>query len=256
MALLAIGSALTGSFSAARAASYNQFNLIGDSWKLVTMVTADNAASNPEGQTSYTIRFTDDGNVELTADCNNGGGTYALAGNTITLSPITTTLIGCSEGSIGSQFAAALTGEQTVSFNAGQLILTSGAGTVLTFKPAIVDVVWQWSPTVGGGATPTAVDPADYTLSLTGDGKLAVGADCNQGMGSFLTNGDAIAIRGIALTKAMCPAGSHGNEFVAQVQTATAYRVSGGQLTLTTNAGDMTFDAQPHRTSIAATPMS
>jgi heat shock protein HslJ len=54
----------------------------------------------------------------------------------------------------------------------------------------------------------------------------------------------------------MCSEASQSNEFVAQLETATSYRVSGGQLTLTTSSGDMTFTPQPQRTGIAATPVN
>ena len=246
---------MTGSFSA-QAASNNQFNLVGDTWKLVTLVTADKTVYGPSGQIFYTIRLTAEGKVELTADCNIGGGTYTLVGDKLTLSPMATTMMGCSEGSIGSQFARMLTGDHTVSWDGGNLVLTSADGTVITLKPALVDVVWLWNGPADANGTPVAIDPAKYTISFTSDGKLALGADCNRGISTYLTNDGGIAIRGIGLTRAMCAEGSLSNQFVAALETATAYRIAGGQLTLTTAAGDMVFAAQPQNTGIAATPVN
>jgi len=247
---------MAGSVSAQGTPAASMFgaaNLIGGTWKLVTMVTADRTVYGPAGQIFYTIRLASDGAVELTADCNTGGGRYTRDGDTLTISPLRPALMACPAGSIGSQFATMLAGTHVVSWNGDDLILTNAAnGTVITLKPALVDVTWQWILPASAGA----IDPASYTLAFTADGRLAIGADCNRGMSGFLTSGDQIAVRPIALTRAMCAAGSLSNPFVAQLETAAAYRIGNGQLTLTTPTGDITFTAQPQRTGIAATPVN
>src|SRR5437588_507179 len=80
--------------------------------------------------------------------------------------------------------------------------------------------VWQWIGTGSSkAATPVAIDPARYTVSFGADGSISVTADCNTGRSSFITNGDQIAIRAIALSRAMCPEGSLSGQFVAQLET-------------------------------------
>jgi heat shock protein HslJ len=114
------------------AAPFGQASLIGGGWKLKTMVSADKTVYGPVRQVFYTIRLTADGKVELTADCNSGGGTYTLTGDKLTISPLITTLVGCPEGSVGSQFAQMLSGEHTVSWQGDKLILTAADGASIT----------------------------------------------------------------------------------------------------------------------------
>jgi heat shock protein HslJ len=252
--LLAIGLGSTGSFNA-RAASMNQFNLVGDSWKLITMTTADKSVTGTSGLINDTIRLTADGHVKLTAACNTGGGAYTLVGNKLTISPLLITLRACPDGPDGSQFAKMLSGEQTISWNAAGMVLTGSDGGVFELAPALTGVVWQWIPSAGGNATP-AIWTGVYTVAFDQNGSVAVGADCNRGKSTYLTNGGALAIRGIAVTRVQYPEGTLAGQFVAGLQSATAYSVGGGKLTITTSSGDWTFTAQPANGSATATPAS
>ncbi|HEU0165724.1 MAG TPA: META domain-containing protein, partial [Thermomicrobiales bacterium] len=232
--------------------------LIGGTWALVSMATADGTVSAPTGLVNYTLRLADDGSsLGLTADCNTGGGSYSLDDDTLTISHVITTLIACRDGSGGSQFARMLDGVHTISWNGEHLILTSADGAKITLAPALSAATWQWLPDDGGQlATPAAADLSRYTITFGDDGSLSVTADCNKGNSSYLTNGDQIAIRGIALTRAYCPQGSLGGQFAARIETATAYTIGNGQLTLTTPAGDLVFSAQATREGGPATPVN
>jgi heat shock protein HslJ len=263
---IAIGTALilalTASTTTTTAASspVGQDGLVGGTWKLVTMVTADRTVSAPTGLIHYTLRLSDDGSsLGLTADCNVGGGSYSLHGDTLTISHVITTLVACPEGSGGNQFAQMLDGIHTVSWSGENLVLTSANGAKITLAPALSAVTWQWLSVDGGSiatpvATPAATDLSRYTIAFGDDGSLSVTADCNKGKSSYLTNGGQIAIRGIALTRVACPEGSLGGQFVARIESATAYTIGNGQLTLTTAAGDLVFSAQPVRDGLPATP--
>lgn len=250
---MAIALALTGSFSARAASSTpaatpipNQFNLVGDDWKLVALTPAGKSAVAPKNPLDYTLRLTADGKALITADCNSGGGTYTLAGDKLTFSGLVTTLMGCPNGSLGSQFAQMLGGEQTISWKAYGIILTGPKGGALEFSPALTNVTWQWQPAavVSDGTAP-AISVGQYTVAFGNTGDLAVMADCNRGKTTYLTNGGALAIRGIALTKANCPEGTLANQFVQGLQASTAYQVSGGALTIRVGNEDWRFTPQP-----------
>jgi len=57
----------------------------------------------------YTVRFAPDGRVSLQADCNRGGGSYAVgADGRIELGPIALTKMACPPGSLGDRFVREL----------------------------------------------------------------------------------------------------------------------------------------------------
>lgn len=244
----AIALALFGPASA-DANGPGQFRLIGDSWKLTAMTPAKGAAQTPDNPLNYTLRLEPDGKLAFTADCNSGGGQWSLAGETLTFSKLATTLMGCPNGSLGSQFARMLEGDHTVAWHDGNLTL-AGADGELDFAPALTGVTWRWIPSGGTSATP-ALWVGVYSVAFDEDGALAVVADCSRGKSTYLTNGGALAIRDIALTRAACPEGTLIDQFVRGLHAATAYTVNGGQLELTAINQTWRFTPEP---AASATP--
>ena len=76
-------------------------------WKWQELVTPVEQVTidTPE---KYTIEFKDGGELSITADCNIGGGTYKIDGNSISLNITSTTLALCSDGSYGDLFFRSL----------------------------------------------------------------------------------------------------------------------------------------------------
>lgn len=62
------------------------------------------SATVPDDPSRYTLEFLPDGNAVLLADCNRGRGTYEVRDLHLTFGPLITTLIGCSPGSLGSEY--------------------------------------------------------------------------------------------------------------------------------------------------------
>ena len=56
----------------------------------------------------YTVEFQDDGTLDVTADCNVGGGTYEVDGQSLSINITSTTLALCAEGSYGDLFFQSL----------------------------------------------------------------------------------------------------------------------------------------------------
>lgn len=104
-------------------------DLAGTSWILADMGgTADLAHLVP------TLEFGADGTVSGFAGCNTFQGSYTLAGETLTLGPLTTTRIGCERpaSAVEAEYLTALAGTTTwAAGEAGQLVL--GGGVPLTF---------------------------------------------------------------------------------------------------------------------------
>lgn len=238
--------------AAAAGSQPGRFRLVGDAWKLTALTPAHGAKQMPKNPLAYTIRLAPDGKLTLTADCNSGGGEWTRSGDTVTFAKLLTTLMGCPEGSLGSQFGQMLDGAHTVAWDDGNLTLTGADGGALAFAPALTGVIWRWQPSGGSSATP-AIWAGIYSVAFDENGAMAVAADCNRGKSSYLTNGGALAIRGIALTRAACPEGTLIDRFVTGLESATAYTVSGGRLEITTGHETWLFAPAP---LAAATPSS
>ncbi len=57
---------------------------------------------------NYTITFADDGTYQAKADCNSVHGSYTTSGDSLTIKPGASTLVGCGAESQGDQFVTLL----------------------------------------------------------------------------------------------------------------------------------------------------
>lgn len=97
-----------------------------------------------------------------------------------------------------------------------------------------------------------------YTLTFATDGSLGGQADCNLFAGKYRTSGrDALTIEIGPSTLVACPDGSLGAIYVHALGNAASWVISGGQLTITTEAGsNLEFEAKQETegSPSAATP--
>ena len=99
-------------------------------WRLVSLERPGQAVIMVAKPDSYTFRLDPPEQASVRADCNSCGGRYTLAQDTLTLSPLACTLVGCPDGSLDGAFLAVLNGQARVMADGSALILTSGAGTL------------------------------------------------------------------------------------------------------------------------------
>ncbi|MEO8677250.1 MAG: META domain-containing protein [Casimicrobiaceae bacterium] len=107
--------------------------------------------------------------------------------------------------------------------------------------------VWTWKETVmsdGKRIKPDA--PERYTLVFQPGGMMTVRADCNRGSASYLLNSAALSFGPMALTRAMCPAGSMDTEFTKGLGAVAGQLFKDNELVLTlrSDAGSMYFASQ------------
>jgi para-nitrobenzyl esterase len=112
---------------------------------------------------------------------------------------------------------------------------------------SIVGVTWEWV----GFSTPveqiTVDAPEKYTVQFGRDGRVAMRADCNRGMGSYSVTPDRrLTLGPIALTRAMCPAGSLSDRFAREFGRATIWFMRDGDLyfDLPMDSGTLRFRRQ------------
>lgn len=103
-------------------------------WKWQGSTKPDGTKLTPDDPSKYTVEFVEDGyKVQFKADCNSGGGTYTATANTIKMSPLISTLMGCPEGSLGSEFGSELQNATDYHFDSSNLVVTLTDGTTMNF---------------------------------------------------------------------------------------------------------------------------
>ena len=110
----------------------------GTLWVLDGIVTGDSVSSVPQGVTA-SIRIVD-GNLELNAGCNKGGGPVTVAADALTFGPLVLTKMAC-EGpgaAVEGAMTAVLKGTVPYSIDADSLTLDAGANGLM-FKTANQD---------------------------------------------------------------------------------------------------------------------
>ena len=101
---------------------------LSGTWTLASMQAAGQAPQAVPAGARYDLTFTD-GRFSVRADCNSCGGTYSLAGSTVTLGPnLACTRAACPTMEFEATYTNVLTGEATVALAGNTLTLTSTRG--------------------------------------------------------------------------------------------------------------------------------
>ena len=130
--------ALVIGVAAIAAACSGGSSLTGKTWQLTAItekVPAFQGVVPAADQPNYTIEFKSDGTFNAKADCNQLSGSYTTTssgGLTIVLGP--STLAACPEGSLSSQYVAALGQAASYAIASGQLTITLADGGTLDYK--------------------------------------------------------------------------------------------------------------------------
>jgi heat shock protein HslJ len=110
-----------------------------------------------------------------------------------------------------------------------------------TAPAAIVTGAWKLQSLTRSDSTVVTVSqPERFTVEFTDANRISLRADCNRGFGSFTSNGNAISVGPVAITKAYCvETAPLDDEFVgllngdnAVTSTATSLQLSSARGTL------------------------
>lgn len=200
----------------------------------------------------YTLEFGADGGYAFRADCNNGGGSYEVQGDQLSLGPAAMTQAACPPGSLGNRFATSLGGAARYSRDAERLVieLEDGAGS-LVFAPQpdlpLVGSSWLVRAVNNGrqGVVSTALGS---TLSATFDaeGRMSGSAGCNRYWAEFSIDGDALALGTATATRSVCPEPEgvmqREAEFLIALGTVARFEQRGDRLQLRTAADALAID--------------
>lgn len=98
-------------------------------WELHAFEMGGNivAISNPE---RYTVEFTDDGRVNIRADCNRCNGAYEASGSQLTIGPLGCTRAFCGPDSFFNEYVAALESASSYARSGNELAISYSGGTM------------------------------------------------------------------------------------------------------------------------------
>jgi len=199
----------------------------------------------------YTVEFSNDGRVALRADCNRGMGRYARSDNRLTLQLGGLTRVACPPGSWSDRYLRDLAQVTRYNLAGDRLILHLGidAGElVFAPLPAAGDLAgstWRFAEAIYPGHRLLVTAADRYTLTFRDSRNVAVLADCNRSSGTYIQNGDKLAIALGPTPLAACPPQSLSDQYLRDLGSVVRYRLEGGRLRLELqdNLGTLLFDA-------------
>lgn len=114
----------------------------------------------------------------------------------------------------------------------------------------LMGIRWQLATmTVTDGTARQPPDPARHTVQFFPDGRVAIQADCNAGLGYYTLADGMLTIERLATSLVGCPSGTFGSDFAGALTAASSYTISVGDdandhLTIATSDG-ATLDFAP-----------
>jgi heat shock protein HslJ len=234
--------------SASAAPSAAASSLEGTLWRLAEYVGPEgNAIPVPEA-VAASATFSA-GTVSGNAGCNDYTGGYTVDGDKLTFGAIATTRMACGPipTAVETAFLAAMAKVATFSVSADTLELKTGDGKVglkFTAVEATTLTGTRWVATSannGAAAVVSIVADTTVTAIFGTDGKVAGSGGCNTYNGAYTSDATTIKIGPLAATMKLCttPTGVDAQEaqFLAAMQKATKYAVSGTKLELRDDGG-------------------
>jgi heat shock protein HslJ len=219
--------------------------------------TGPNDQVSVESPANYSLVFQADGTVNIKADCNNGGGTYQVNGESLQVQVGSVTEAMCPPGSRSNEFIQYLKSAATYSFQEGSLYIDLAAdGGTLVFAPsavvgtnngatssALLANPWQWVSFASPVQKYDVENSQNYQLTFHDNGTVDIKADCNTASGTYNMDASRIAISIGPTTLAACPPGSRSDEFLKYLGSAAIYFFQPGELfiDLQADGGTMRF---------------
>lgn len=255
MLTAACGAPDTGS-SAARTAAATpvvtapQNPLTIGSWQLVSYGPAAEP-SKPISSTP-TLSFAADGSLGGAGGCNSFFGSYVLTGTTMTIDGLGRTEMACMPQELMAQedrYLAALADVSAFVHTDNTLTLRYPEGELvfehIPAPPArtLENTAWRFNGFVQGDAVSMIAGGDAITAELRA-GKITGNAGCNRYNAPATIQGRQLSIGPIISTKMACDATPAEQQFLAALQTVTAWEIDDQTLTLNYPGGGLSFVAE------------
>ncbi|GAA1158451.1 META domain-containing protein [Ornithinicoccus hortensis] len=179
---------------------------------VATGITEGGAAYELVDGTEVSLDF-GDGEVTARAGCNTMTGTFQVEGQTLAYTAGATTEMGC-EQELQEQdewLTDFLQSQPEVTVDGDQVVLTSGDTEMTLMDRAVAHpplpvegTTWTVESIISGDAVSSAPSGATATLTLDGEGNIAVSPGCNTGGGDYELSGDTLSLGPIRSTMMAC----------------------------------------------------
>ncbi|MEO6588400.1 MAG: META domain-containing protein [Pyrinomonadaceae bacterium] len=227
--------------------SQNSATLQDTIWRWQSLRNS-NGLTTIKSSGKFTLEFASDGKVSIGTDCNRGGGSYKMSGNNLTFSPIFSTKMACSQGSLEGLYFSNLQTAQSykIENNSLQIKLANGgtmkfSAPVASGKTDLENTTWRWESSQNLRNKLTIDKPENYQIEFSSNGDLGVKADCNGGGGSYEANDDNLKISSLIRTQIFCGEQSHDTRFVRGLENAQTFKIEGNMLTIKSANDTMKF---------------
>ena len=220
-------------------------SLEGTLWALETYQNADGETVDALPNSGARAEF-EDGQVSGTSGCNSFFGAYEVDGNSISIGPLGSTLMGC-PGPLAEQefgFMTSLQSAATYEISGDTLTLSNADGeVVVTFVESeplsLTGINWIANGVNNGrGGVQSIVIGNEITGVFSEDGSLSGSAGCNNYSGTYEVDGDNMSIGPLAVTQKFCeqPEGTmeQESEYLAALETVATWSIDGDVLDLRT----------------------
>jgi len=112
---------------------------------------------------------------------------------------------------------------------------------------AALDRTWQWESTQTAGEKIAPINSEQYTIRLTGEGRLQARFDCNGGGGSYQISPGKLSFGLMFSTRMACAPDSLDIQFMRDLGNVESFYIESGKLylRLKDDGGSMHFRPQP-----------
>jgi heat shock protein HslJ len=229
-------------------------DLPGTSWVLTGYDDGSGTLLPVISGSEITAAFDSDGRISGSAGCNSYGGSYVVNGSGITIGPLATTLMECTDpAGVADQetaYLAALQSAASYRTSTDRLELAAASGAVvLVFAPAppespgtLTEKTWQLTAYADGEGNQVSVHAGtEVTAFFGGDGMITGSAGCNRYFAPYNLNGSGISVGPVGSTRMFCstPEGVMEQEraYLAALEEASLVSVQGDALTIRDGEG-------------------
>ena len=219
-------------------------SLIGTIWATETI------NGQPVIEGNQVVMGISEGRIGGFAGCNTYFGPYEATGNQVTVGPLASTRLACSEDIMGqeSDYLEALHSAASYQIVDEKLqVANANAETILTFsivEPAPLEgTQWELTTYNNGQQAMTSVLPGTRITALFESGTVSGSAGCNNYNASYELDGKSITIGPGASTMMACPEPEGVMEqeqlYLAALQSAGSYQIIANRLELISESGEL-----------------
>lgn len=203
------------------------------SWRLASMQTGPDSATEPEAGATFALVFGEGDAVMVSTDCATAAGTVAVRANHDVVPNLKVSGDGtCEHRSLPERFLNNLNLASSWVFDDGVLVLNLAAdGGFIRLEQVLAGPTWRWTGFQGGDGATVAPGNDDATLLFHEDGMVTVSTGCATGTLPYTLEGQSgLAINVSGLDASGCASGSPAARLTQDLGSMRSFVFRDGEL--------------------------